>query len=70
VRDLGTSFCKLNPDAFTNEKLSFKPTKKEKGVVGRPRKLKKSDVGPSSNQKLGSPKDGLEDASKAKKSKN
>lgn len=55
VRDMETSFYKLNPSALTDEKLRAKSTKK-KDVVGRPRKPKE-------------PKDGPEDGSKAKKSK-
>ncbi|CAD6219555.1 unnamed protein product [Miscanthus lutarioriparius] len=51
LRDLGTSFCKLNPDTLTDEKLTSKPSKK--GAVGRPqaKKPKQSREDPAEGSK-------------------
>jgi hypothetical protein len=52
VRDLGTSFCKINVDSLTNEKLGSKPAKK--GVVDKSKleKPKKSDDGPEDGARV------------------
>ncbi|CAD6264340.1 unnamed protein product [Miscanthus lutarioriparius] len=55
VRDLGTSFCKLNPESLTDEKLGAKPNKKGAVGKGKAKKPKKANKDPEDgpNRKKG-----------------
>lgn len=71
VRELGSTFCKLDAASLSDEKLNAKPT--EKGPVGKPKaksmaKPKKEE--PKLNEKeTKTAQDDPEDGTKAKKSK-
>jgi hypothetical protein len=72
VRDLGASFCSVDHDNLSDEKLLAKPT--DKGVVGRPKAKKakgaeniEDEVGPSARTAVQKPKSKKAKTAKSKK---